>query len=119
MTGLEKGLICAIGGVALTLVASAVRLSQPAQQERPVEEPTVTTAACSELAKGWLDCRLQDGTRCVIEQFGESIACDFSANSRLPPLPPCDISTLGLRAGPVQCIFDPHLGHRWKWAPLP
>ena len=98
-------------------VAALLRCSQPAQQELPAEEPA--RMVCEKLGDWWLDCRLPDGTRCIVERGGKSMACDFSANSRLPPLPPCEPSTLGLRAGPVQCIFDPHLGNRWAWRPLP
>ena len=104
--------------IGLSIVAAAIRLSRPAQQELPAEEPV--QVVCQKLGDRWLDCRLPDGTRCITEQSGgKSMACDLSANSRLPPLPPCEPSTLGLRAGPVQCIFDPRLGNRWAWRPLP
>lgn len=115
MTGIEKGLAVAAVGALLTIVTATIRLTRPAQQELPAEEPAM--AICVQPRQGMWDCRLPDGARCVT--FGLAIACDFSAESHIPPLPPCDISTLGLRAGPVQCIFDPHLGHRWAWKPLP
>lgn len=118
MTDNDKAVIAGVVfGIGVVAVVALLRCSQPAQQELPAEEPA--QMVCVDIGERMMDCRLPDGARCVVRK-STGLSCDFSqAQSHLPPLPPCDISTLGLRAGPVQCIFDPHLGHRWAWKPLP